>query len=170
MNTNNSASSTSKKRTSIREKGQKINKDHKKETQEQFLKYFAECGNVKASCKAVGIDRSLIHYWCEHDEQFNMQYNSAKEDVNDAIRAEIFRRGIEGEERFVTSMGKVVYHEGKPLTIREKSDTLLIFHAKARMPEEYRDRQSVEHSGSVDVTGLKDMLLQKLAAQKDQKA
>jgi hypothetical protein len=37
-----------------------------------------------------------------------------------------------------------------------------MFHAKARMPE-YRDKQQVEHSGNIDITGAKDSLLNKLA-------
>ncbi len=135
-----STSSTPKKSTSVRVKGQKINKEQRKETQEKFLKSFAANGNVRVACMAAGVDRSAVHYWSEHDDQFNMRYNLAKEDVNDTIRAEIFKRAVIGEERYVTSMGKVVYYENKPLTIREKSDTLLMFHAKSRMPE-YRDKQ-----------------------------
>lgn len=137
-----STSSPFKKSTSVRVKGQKISNEQRKETQEKFLKSFAANGNVRAACMAAGIDRSTVHYWSEHDEQFSMRYNLAKEDVNDAIRAEIYKRAVIGEERFVTSMGKVVYHDGKPLTIREKSDTLLIFHAKSRMPE-YRDKAAI---------------------------
>jgi hypothetical protein len=123
-------------------KGQKINKEQRKEVQEKFLKSFAANGNVRAACMYAGIERTTVHYWSEHDEIFSMQYNLAKEDVNDTIRAEIFKRAVIGEERFITSMGKIVYHENKPLTIREKSDTLLIFHAKSRMPE-YRDKAAI---------------------------
>ena len=157
-------SSTLIKSTSVRVKGQKINKEQRKEVQEKFLKSFAANGNVRAACMASGIERTTVHYWNEHDEQFSMQYNLAKEDVNDTIRAEIFRRAVIGEERFVTSVGKVVYHDGKPLTIREKSDTLLMFHAKSRMPTEYRDNHKIDHTGSIDVIGAKDLLLSKLEA------
>lgn len=152
---------TSKKRassrTSVRSQGHRPTQAEKIEAQEKFLKSFASNGNVRAACMAAGIDRSTVHYWSEHDEQFSMQYNLSKEDVNDAIRAEIYRRGMFGEERFVTSMGKVVYHEDKPLTIKEKSDVLLMFHAKARMPE-YRDKQTVDMNanltGSVQTSNL----------------
>src|SRR5215470_11125506 len=106
-----STSSTPKKGTSVRVKGQRITKGQQKETQEKFLKSFAANGNVRAACMAAGIDRSTIHYWNEHDEQFSMQYNLAKEDVNDTIRAEIFRRAVIGEEEPLVSMGKPVYEE-----------------------------------------------------------
>ncbi len=130
-------------RTSVRRKGVRLTKEEVAETQEKFLKAFASNGNVRAACMSAGIDRSTVHKWAEHDEAFNMKYALAKADVDDAIRAEIFRRGMFGEERFVVAQGKLVYGaDGKPLTYREKSDTLLIFHAKSRMSE-YRDRQHI---------------------------
>ena len=129
-------------RTSRRRQGIRLTKAQTIAAQAAFLKSFANNGNVRAACAQAGIDRSTVHAWEEHDETFSLRYNLSKEDVNDMIRAEIYRRAMIGEERFVTSMGKVVYHEEKPLTIREKSDTLLIFHAKARMPE-YREKNAL---------------------------
>lgn len=128
-------------RTSTRRPGQRLTAKETKEKQETFLKTFANTGNVRAACMQADIDRSTVHRWNEVDEHFSMQYNIAKEDVNDMIRAEIMRRAVHGEERYVTSMGKVVYHNEKPLTIKEKSDVLLMFHAKSRMPE-YRDKSA----------------------------
>jgi hypothetical protein len=144
----NEFTSSTHKKTSIRSRGSRPSKEQRIEAQEKFLKAFASNGNVRVACLAAGVDRSAVHYWAEHDEQFNMRYNLAKEDVNDAIRGEIYRRGMFGDERYVTSMGKVVYHDDKPLTIREKSDTLLIFHAKSRMPE-YREKQQVDLNANV---------------------
>jgi hypothetical protein len=161
---NEFTSSSHKKKTSVRSKGSRPTKEERQEAQGRFLKAFASNGNVRAACMVAGIDRSTIHYWAEHDEQFSMQYNLAKEDVNDAIRAEIYRRGMFGEERYVVSQGKLVQgSDGKPLTIREKSDTLLIFHAKSRMPE-YREKQQMELSGTVAGVGVylpkKDLITQ----------
>lgn len=149
------------RRTTTRRKGVRLSATQRAVAQETFLEAFAANGNVRVACLKANIDRSTVHQWQEHDETFNMRYHLAKEDVNDAIRAEIYRRAMYGEERFVTSMGKVVYHEDKPLTIREKSDTLLIFHAKARMPE-YRDKQQ-DVTVNVDVNGAKESLLSKFA-------
>jgi hypothetical protein len=150
-----------KTRISTRRQGVKLTSAQRIEAQSAFLKSFANAGNVRAACMSANVDRSTVRQWEEHDTDFSLKYNLAKEDVNDAIRGEIFRRAMFGEERFVTSMGKVVYHEDKPLTIREKSDTLLIFQAKARMPE-YREKQEVTHSGSIDVSGAKEELLRRL--------
>lgn len=152
-------------RTSTRRPGQKLTRAETEQKQAQFLKSFASNGNVRIACAAAGIDRSTVRNWEEHDETFSMQYNLAKEDVNDAIRAEIFRRGMFGDEEYVTGFGKVVYHEGKPLTIRKKSDTLLMFHARARMPE-YRDKQDIDLTHHFDQMAeqAKNDLLADLAA------
>lgn len=150
-------------RTSTRRQGQRPTEQEKQQAQQAFLKSFAANGNVRAACMAAGIDRSTIYAWAETDEQFSMQYTLAKHDVDDAIRAEIFRRAMYGEEEIITGMGKPVYEQiplmnadgtprldkngkpmyrnGKMLTQKRKSDLLLMFHAKARMPE-YRDRQT----------------------------
>lgn len=141
-------------RTTNRRVGERMKQEERLVIQEKFLKSFAGNGNVRAACMAAGVDRSIVHYWAEHDEQFSMQYTLAKEDVNDAIRAEIFRRAMFGEEEPVISMGKPIYEEvtvmenGKPvtrrkmLTIKRKSDLLLMFQAKARMPE-YREKSTL---------------------------
>ena len=148
-------------RTGQRGPGQRLTAAQRVEAQTKFLKSFAANGNVRVACMAAGIDRSTVHGWTEHDEQFSMQYNLAKADVDDAIRAEIYKRAVLGEEEPVVSMGRAVYEEipvldkdgepvmdakgrpkirrGKMLTHKRKSDILLMFHAKARMAE-YRDK------------------------------
>lgn len=177
-------------RTSARRQGQRPTGEQKRQAQEAFLKSFANSGNVRAACMAAGIDRSTIYAWAEIDEQFSIQYNLAKQDVDDAIRAEIFRRAMYGEEEVVTSMGKPVYEQilltdpvdgtlkldkngkpmyrnGKMVTQKRRSDILLMFQAKARMPE-YREKQQVEHSGYLEVIqGARDALLADLATLPD---
>jgi hypothetical protein len=46
--------------------------------------------------------------------------------------------------------------------IRKYSPQLLITLLKARMPEKYRERTQVEHTGSIDVAGAKELLEKKL--------
>jgi len=56
------------------------------------------------------------------------------------VREEIDRRARRGWSETVYQLAK------RAGTVRKYSDTLLMFHAKARMPE-YRDKQQVELSG-----------------------
>ena len=184
IRTSSPKKSASHVRTSRRRRGVRLTAKQRLVAQETFLKVFVNSGNVRAACLEAGIDRSTVRQWEEHDEQFSFLYNQAKEDVNDAIRGEIFRRAMFGEEEVVTSMGKPVYEQipllnpdgtpkldkngkpmyrnGKMITQKRKSDILLMFHAKARMLE-YREKQAVEVSGNVDVAGFKELLMQRLA-------
>lgn len=154
-----SSSSPNKKRASARVQGKKLNAVQRREAKEKFLKAFADQGIVRVACMAAGVDRSAIRYWEEHDEKFSMQYHLAKSDVDDAIRAEIFKRAMLGDDETTIEQVTVLDADGKPIEIRHKtstskrkSDTLLIFHAKARMPE-YREKTQVDVSthGTVEV-------------------
>jgi hypothetical protein len=110
----------------------------------------------------AGISRNTVYEWQEKDETFGFKFRQASEDANDLIRGELFRRAVQGYEKPVVSVGKQVFVDGKPLMERVYSDNLLSLLAKARMPE-FREKQQIEHSGSIDVTGAKELLLQRLA-------
>lgn len=101
-------------------------------------------GNVRLACKRANIHRSTFYAWLEQDERFSFEYHQAEADANDTLRAEIFRRAVQGVDEPLTSMGKLVKDDqGKVVTVRKYSDTLLIFLSKARMPE-FREKQSEE--------------------------
>jgi hypothetical protein len=149
--TTHKRNSTTAIRTSRRRNGQHMSAEERKVAQEEFLKAFAMTANVRAACMKAGIDRSTVYRWQEHDTEFGLKFRQASEDANDVIRAELFRRAIQGTEKPVVSMGKAVYVETedgrkKPLMERVYSDNLLSLLAKARMPE-FRERQRVEMSG-----------------------
>lgn len=110
-----------------------------------FLEAYAELGVVTAACKQVGVGRQTMYEWQEHDEEFALRWNQARAAADDAIRSEIHRRAIIG-------LDKPVYQGGRQVgTIREYSDTLLIFLAKSRMPE-FRDKQQIEHTGEISLS------------------
>lgn len=124
----------------------------REQAKEQFLDAFARTANVLAACQSAGIDRSTVYRWKESDETFLIRFNLASEDANDRIRAELFRRAVQGYEKPVISAGRVVYVEEKlpsgkkvqkPLMERVYSDSLLSLLAKARMPE-FRDKQHLD--------------------------
>ncbi len=141
----------------MRRQGQRMNAKERRAAQEKFLKSFSMTANVRAACLNAGIDRSMVYYWQEHDTEFSLKFNIANEEANDMIRAALWRRGVEGIQRRVISMGRVVYEEepvldakgkpvldakgkpvvkqGKPIMEPEYSDSLLALLAKARMPE-----------------------------------
>lgn len=133
---------------------------------ETFLHTFAETANVMLSARAANIARATVYYWLEHDvDDFSKRYNVADQEANDRIEAEIHRRGIVGVDKPVYYKGEIVGH------IREWSDNLLMFRAKARM-NKYRDR--VEHTGPdggpIQVEDARERLAAKLATMADRRS
>lgn len=79
------------------------------------------------------------------DEEFSAAWDQAVEDGVQYLEDEARRRATEGVKRV-----KRTYWKGELIDEHEEtmySDTLLIFLLKAKRPEVYRERQSVEHSG-----------------------
>ena len=161
-----------------------MTKQQRIEAQAAFLTAYELCANVVTAAYEVGIDRTLIYYWQEHDETFSMLFHEADKAANAHIEAEIRRRAIDGVVEPVISQGQLAYNyepvldeegnqkldsRGKPMykrgemiTTRKYSDVLLMFYAKQRMPS-YREKQQVEVTGHVDVSGFKELLMQRLA-------
>ena len=108
----------------------------RKAAQAAFLAAFEQSANVTQGCRAADIARDTFYQWLEHDEAFSILYHQAEQIANDAIRAEIFRRGHDGYTEQVLVGGKVQ-------TVHKYSDTLLIFLAKARMSE-FREKQTLD--------------------------
>lgn len=142
--------------------------EQRAKAQRVFLDSLRTDGNVTDACDKAEISRETAYTWREKYTDFAAQWNEAQERFNDRIRMAFVSRGIEGYDEPVVSQGKVVMgSDGQILTVRRYSDTLLLALARSRMPE-FREKQQVEHSGSVDVTGAKELLLQKLQSLKEQ--
>jgi hypothetical protein len=102
---------------------------------EGFLVAFREFGSQYPACKAVNISSKAVQRWIRDNvDGFRDRYQEAQQAINDTIEAEIRRRSVEGWLEPVFQGGKQVG------TIRKFSDQLLMFYAKARMPEKYRDK------------------------------
>jgi hypothetical protein len=120
-----------------------------------FLKHFAQCGIVSAAAKKARINRQSVYVYRERHPDFAELWRQAAAEAVEMAEAEMHRRAVVG-------VLKPVYQGGEKVgTIREYSDTLLIFMLKARRPAVYRDSSRVvlagdandpvkhEHSGTV---------------------
>lgn len=138
-------------------------------TQKKFLKAYGECGVIKYACKSAGIHRSTFYAWHAHDQDFQICLPHATDDANDTLEYAAFQQSVLGTEEPAISGGQVVYDytpmlddqgrpmfddRGKPLmkrgkmvTVRKYSPQLLITLLKAKMPEKYKDKQQLEHTG-----------------------
>lgn len=114
------------------------------EVKEQFLAEYRARGILTHACKAAGVDHSTVLYWKEHDVAFGILFREAKQEADDTIRAEIYRRAVEGNTEPLMSNGRVVKNEhGEIQYVQKYSDQLLMFLAKARMPE-FREKTAVD--------------------------
>ncbi len=142
----------------IRRRGQRMTAEEKRVAKETFLQAFSMTANVRAACLKAGIDRSQIYRWQEHDQEFSMKFHIAEQEANDLIRAELFRRAVQGYDKPLVSMGKLIYDDkGNVKTEKVYSDMLLSLLAKARLPE-FRDKQIIDLNaninGKIDTTNL----------------
>lgn len=154
-----------------RRPGQPISPEERTVIQETFLKTFRDCCSVRKAAEVAGIDRGTVYDWRRAYPDFAKRFEEAELDANDHIRDEIVRRAVTGWEEPVVSAGKLV------TTVHKYSDTLLIFLAKARMPNEFRDNVTVngnltvgayrvieEASTDPETTQLANDLLKRIAA------
>lgn len=106
-----------------------------------FLKHFAECGNVTRAAKLARIGRQNVYVYRDNHPDFAERWKQAEAQAVEVMEAEAHRRAVTGTL-------KPVYQGGKKVgTIREYSDTLMIFLLKARRPDVYRDNARVVHAG-----------------------
>lgn len=112
---------------------------HKKKN--AFLTAYAYCGNVTKAAEIAGVERKSHYNWLESDAEYAAAFEEAKQEACDHLEAEARRRAVEGT-------CKPVFYKGEECgTIREYSDTLLMFLMKGAMPEKYKDRVQNELTG-----------------------
>ena len=116
--------------------------------QQRFLKALAETGNVSAAVDLAGTSRTRTYELRKVDQAFRASWDEAENIASDRLEAEAWRRAVEGVQEPLVSAGKIVRDDdGNPIAIRRYSDSMLTLLLKARRPERFRDRSSIEHTG-----------------------
>lgn len=117
------------------------------------------------AAKAAGVAHGIHYEWMK-DPAYAAAFAEAEKDAINALEAELFQRVHEGTEEPVVYQGELCYQKdakgkltNKPLTIRRKSDTLLIFALKGKKPEVYRDnfKGEIVHTGVMAVSKGPDL-------------
>lgn len=142
-------------------KPKKTNKAPKKRSRPdwapRFLEALCETANISAACAAAGVkSRQTVYTRRDSEPDFAVAMAEALEVATDTLELEARRRAKDGCDR-------PVFHQGIQCgTVREYSDTLMIFLLKAHRPEKFRDRLDLRHSGRVKVkadSALADAIL-----------
>jgi hypothetical protein len=109
----------------------------KKDWRSPFIKALGTCGNITWAATAAGISRQTAYEHKGNDPQFSAAWDEAIDLAVCHLEVEARRRAVEG-------ILKPVFHGGEKVgSIREYSDTLLIFLLKAANPAKYRDGRVV---------------------------
>jgi len=109
---------------------------------ERFLESYAETGNIGHACRAAGVSRATFYRERARNPEFDELALDAIDEAIDRLELEARRRAAEGVKRErwqrtgTDARGRPIYERQ---TIREYSDTLLIFLLKAGRPEKYRE-------------------------------
>src|SRR5262249_43924339 len=94
----------------------------------RFMAAYSTVGRVDKACKIAGMSRETHYQKLRKEEAYRAAFAEADQRFRDVIEAELVRRAIDCE-----------------------SDTLLMFIARGAMPDKYRDRASVDVSGTVNL-------------------
>ncbi len=123
-----------------------------------FIEALRATGNVTLAAKYAGRSRNQAYYVRRRSEHFAAQWDDALEEGTDLLKAEAWRRAVNG-------IDKPVYYKGEVVgSITKYSDRLLMFLLKAHDPK-FRDGSKVEQPGATDVSADKDIeksILEKL--------
>ena len=101
----------------------------------KFIELYPEHGNIGDTLKVIGLkSRNSFYDWEKNDPEFKSAFEDVKKNYVETLEREADRRAVEG-------VNKPVYQQGKLVgTVKEYSDTLLIFRLKALAPDKYRER------------------------------
>ncbi len=117
----------------------------KKAQQQMFLEAYVVCGTIMGASRAIDM-RDTNHYDWMKDPDYAAAFADAEKRAIAHLEAELFNRVYQGTDEPVIYQGELCYQKDKagrktdkPLTIKRKSDTLLIFALKGKKPEVYRD-------------------------------
>ena len=98
------------------------------------------------------VEEKTVNNWKEEYPEFLQSIKRGKEQADAEIAQKLYHRakGYEHEE------DKIFQYEGEPVIVPTTKHyppdpTSMIFWLKNRQPQKWRDRQEVEHSGSISI-------------------
>lgn len=117
----------------------------------------------------IGITKPTLYKWQERDSNFLNALKVSRDVADRQVENVLFKNaiGFKYTEQQLTDDGMIVEVEkySKPNT------TAQIFWLKNRKPEQWRDKQNIEHDGSInqniDLSNVSDKDLEKLANMSD---
>lgn len=107
--------------------------------------------------EGLRIATSTLHEWRGKYPEFSDAVKRGKEVADDLVEKSLYQRAV-GED--VTETKTIRLADGgsrvETLNKRVADTTAMIFWLKNRRPEEWRDKQDIEHSGNISIIIDKD--------------
>lgn len=113
----------------------------------RFFERLKFHGSISRACEEIGISRNVIKRAAQDNPHFLKRLNEAREFAfTEGLEREARRRAVEGVQKVVVSMGRVVKHRGKPVVETTYSDGLLTMLMRGNM-EKYQQKTDVTSGG-----------------------
>jgi len=126
---------------------------------EEFIKQATKLCRIGATDAEVadffGIDVRTLYRWKNESEQFCQALKAGKVEADERVERSLFARalGYEHPEIDIRVVDKEIVQT--PIIKHYPPDTTAaIFWLKNRKPAEWRDRQEIEHAGTVEFTKI----------------
>lgn len=101
----------------------------------QFIAALLDNGGfVEQAVRSAKTSRRFINEQYNADPEFALLWDTVMELANESIEREVYRRAVVGVDKPLHNKGFLTGD-----SVKEWSDNLLMFLAKARMPSKYRD-------------------------------
>jgi hypothetical protein len=118
--------------------------------QAAFLEAYAKVGNVAGAARQAGIERVDHYRWLKADKTYAERFESAEAEAADTLEQEARRRALIGVDR-------PIFHKGEQVgSVKQPSDTLLIFLLKGALPAKYRENVNLD--GKLDLNAAEDLV------------
>lgn len=106
--------------------------------------YEKTLGNITASCKSAGVSRQTYYNWVEQDEHFSTAISDLNESALDVAESVL-----------------------KEIIVKQKNIVAVIFYLKTKgKARGYVEKQEVDLSGQIGLSGGSEMNADKIAALK----
>jgi hypothetical protein len=138
--------------------------------QNAVLAAFRTLANVSRACAAAKVSRRQHYTWLQEDPAYAAAFDRAKPEAAQRLVDEAVERGFHGYDQPLVFQGNFTYPplrdkrgailrdkkgeallSDRPLCIRRKSDSVLMFLLRAWLPKIYRERVDHEVSGSLNI-------------------
>lgn len=106
-----------------------------------FIEALRDGHTISQACRTANLPRSTVYHRRTLQPTFAEAWDDAEDEGSDVMEQEAFRRAVHGVDKPITHQGIITD------TVKEYSDTLLIFLLKGRKPNKFRERIDNTHTG-----------------------